>query len=71
MSATVDLYVPQIAAALGFDDYLCSGVHWNGDRLDGRLVTANVRDDEKARLLQAQAARLPGRRIMAYGNSQA
>jgi phosphoserine phosphatase len=70
MSATVDLYVPQIAAALGFDDHLRSGVHWNGDRLDGRLVTANVRDDEKARLLQAQAARLPGRRIMAYGNSQ-
>ena len=70
MSATVDLYVPQIAAALGFDDYLCSGVHWSGDRLDGRLTTANVRDDEKARLLQAKAARLPGRRIMAYGNSR-
>jgi phosphoserine phosphatase len=45
-------------------------VQWSGDRLDGRLVTANVRDHEKARLLQAKAARLPGRRIMAYGNSQ-
>jgi phosphatidylglycerophosphatase C len=70
MSATVDLYVPELAAALGFDDHLCSGVQWSGDRLDGRLVTANVRDHEKARLLQAKAARLPGRRIMAYGNSQ-
>lgn len=70
MSATVDLYVPAIAAALGFDEYLCSSVRWVDDQLDGRLVSANVRDAEKARLLQATAARLPGRRILAYGNSQ-
>lgn len=69
MSATVDLYVPLIAQALGFNDYRCSHVAWQGDRLDGRLISTNVRDAEKARQLRLVAARYPGRRIVGYGNS--
>jgi phosphatidylglycerophosphatase C len=69
MSATVDLYVPDIAAALGFDEHLCSRVIWNGERLDGHLQGSNVRDVEKVRLLRATAARFPGVGIIAYGNS--
>jgi HAD superfamily hydrolase (TIGR01490 family) len=70
MTATVDLYVPTLAAALGFDEHLCSHVGWDGDRLDGRLVSANLRGEEKARQLRLLAARFPGRRIMGYGNSR-
>lgn len=69
MTATVDLYVPTLAEALGFDEYLCSHVAWNGDRLDGRLASANLRDEEKALALRRTAARFPGRRIIGYGNS--
>ena len=70
MTATVDLYVPELAAALGFDEHVCSHVAWDGERLDGRLATPNVRDEEKARQLRRVAARHPGRRIMGYGNSR-
>lgn len=70
MSATVDLYVPAIAETLGFHEWVCSRVNWRADgKLDGHLVGANVRDDQKARELKRLAAAHPGRRIMAYGNS--
>ena len=69
MSATVDLYVPKLAQLLGFDEWICSRVGWNNDRLDGRLTAPNVRDDEKARQLKILASRFPGRRIVGYGNS--
>lgn len=71
MSATVDLYVPALAAALGFDDYRCSTVRFENDRLEGHLASANMRDEEKARALRELAARFPGRRIVGYGNSTA
>jgi phosphoserine phosphatase len=70
MSATVDLYVPELAAALGFDDHVCSQVAWDDTRLDGRLSSPNVRDEEKARQLRRLAAAHSGRRIMGYGNSR-
>jgi len=69
MSATVDLYVPEIAANLGFHEHVCSHVAWQDDRLEGRLIGANVRDEEKARQVRALAARFPGRRLVGYGNS--
>lgn len=69
MSASVDLYVPQIAERLGFDETICSSVRWSGDRLDGRLVTPNRRGEEKVRCLLECAARHPGLRTVAYGNS--
>ena len=70
MSATVDLYVPELASVLCFDAHICSQVAWDGVRLDGRLSSPNVRDEEKARQLRRLAAAHPGRRIMGYGNSR-
>lgn len=70
MTATVDLYVPQLAAALGFDEHICSEVRWDGDRLDGRLAGANVRDEEKTHRLRRLLPRFPGRPIVGYGNSR-
>ena len=69
MSASVDLYVPEIARRLGFDAAICSGVAWTGGRLDGRLSTANRRDEEKARCFRATAGEHPGKATVAYGNT--
>lgn len=71
MSASVDLYVPMIGAALGFGQTICSQVRWRGDgRLDGRLSSTNCRGEEKRRCLQALIARERPGRIYAYGNSR-
>jgi phosphatidylglycerophosphatase C len=69
LSASADLYVPTIAAALGFDEALCTGIQWDGDRLVGRLTTTNRRGTEKTRCLAALRARYPGARIEAYANA--
>jgi phosphatidylglycerophosphatase C len=70
MSASIDLYVPLIGAALGFGQTICSQVRWNPDgTLDGRLASANCYGEEKRRCLQAQIAREPPQRLYAYGNS--
>ena len=68
MSASPDLYVPAIARALGFGESICTGVRWRGERLDGRLATANRRGKEKVRCLSQLRERLPGE-ASAYGNS--
>ena len=52
MSASVDFYVPEFGRQLGFDQVICTGVRWDGDRLDGTLTTANRRGEEKARCLR-------------------
>ena len=70
MTATVDLYVPELTPALGLDECICSEVLWEGDRLDGRLAGENVRDEEKARRLRRCVPRFPGRPIIGYGNSR-
>ena len=69
MSASVDLYVPDIGKALGFNETVCSRVRWDGDRLDGRLIGANCRDLEKARIFREIRLRFPDDRTVAYGNS--
>jgi phosphatidylglycerophosphatase C len=69
MTATVDLYVPELARALGFDTYLCSQASWREDRLEGWLVSPNMRDEEKASALRRMVAKFPGRRLVGYGNS--
>ncbi len=72
MSASVDLYVPLIARALGFDQSICTKVRWRSDgRLDGRLASANCRGEEKKRCLQALIARQAPQRLYAYGNAGA
>ena len=69
MSASTDLYVPEISRRLGFNETVCTGVRWNADRLDGSLVTANCRGEEKARRFEQIRARHPGLRTVAYGNT--
>jgi phosphatidylglycerophosphatase C len=69
MSASTDLYVPAIGAALGFDEVICTGVRWNGDRLDGHLTTPNRRGAEKARCFEALRKLHPDLVTAAYGNA--
>lgn len=69
MSASADIYVPAIARHLGFNEVTCTGVRWIGDRLDGRLTTANCRGPEKARRFGELRARYPGLATVAYGNA--
>jgi len=69
LSASVDLYVPAIARALGFDEAICTGVSWSGDRLEGHLTTANRRDEEKRRCIEQLRTAHPGLPIAAYGNA--
>ncbi|MCP5340290.1 MAG: HAD-IB family hydrolase [Sinobacteraceae bacterium] len=69
MSASVDLYVPEIGRRLGFHETVCSGTHWQAQQLDGRLATPNRRDQEKARCFREIAALHPGVDTVAYGNA--
>ncbi len=69
LSASTDLYVPEIGARLAFDEVICSEVRWQGEHLDGRLATANRRGAEKTRCVKALQARHPGARLAAYGNA--
>ncbi len=69
MSASPDFYVPVVARHLGFNEVTCTGVRWNGDRLDGRLTTENCRGAEKTRRFAELRARYPGLPTIAYGNA--
>lgn len=69
MSASVDFYVPEFGRQLGFDHVICTGVAWNGDRLDGTLTTPNRRGEEKARCVRELVAERGDADTFAYGNS--
>ncbi len=69
MSASVDLYVPAIARALGFSEVVCTALRWNGERLEGTLASANRRGTEKARCLAQLRDRHPGLVVIGYGNA--
>lgn len=69
LSASPDLYVPAIAAHLGFDAAISTGIGWTADRLDGRLTTANRRGEEKTRCVKALLSRHPGIPTAGYGNA--
>jgi phosphatidylglycerophosphatase C len=72
LSASVDPYVPDIAAELGFDACECTAVRWERDgTLDGRLAGPNRRGEEKVRVLRALVAKYAPSRSSAYGNSSA
>jgi len=70
LSASVDLYVPDIGRRLGFDETICTEVAWRDGRLDGSLLTENRRAAEKRRCVEALRARHPGARLTAYGNAR-
>lgn len=69
LSASPDLYVPEIALLLGAQEVHCTRIRWHGDRLDGRLAGPNRRDHEKDRVLAQLRASQPGLPVIAYGNS--
>jgi phosphatidylglycerophosphatase C len=69
LSASPDLYVPELGAALGIADVTCTGLEWRSEHLTGGLTTPNRRGAEKARCLEELHARYPGRAITAYGNA--
>lgn len=71
LSASPDLYVPQIGRALGFERTVCTEVRWEGEHLDGALISANRRGAEKVRCLERLRAQYPGLAVIAYGNSAA
>lgn len=70
LSASPDLYVPRIGAALGFAQTICTAIRWRGDRLDGALAGNNCRGAEKLRCLESLRRVYPGRRLIAYGNAR-
>jgi phosphatidylglycerophosphatase C len=69
LSASPDLYVPEIALLLGAQEVHCTRIRWRGERLDGRLAGPNCRDHEKDRVLAHLRASHPGLPVIAYGNS--
>jgi phosphatidylglycerophosphatase C len=69
LSASPDLYVPAIGARLRFDEVICTELQWRGERLGGRLATANRRGAEKRRCIEALKERHPLARLSAYGNA--
>jgi len=71
LSASPDLYVPEIAARLAFDEVICTELKWHGDRFDGELATPNRRGAEKARCVKELESRYPGLPTAAYGNAAA
>ncbi len=71
LTAAIDLYAPAIAAHLRFDEAICTGVVWAGNRLDGGLATPNRRGPEKTRCLLELAGRHRGMRTAAYANEAA
>lgn len=72
LSASVDPYVPDIAAELGFDACECTAVRWDRDgTLDGRLAGPNRRGEEKVRVLRELVTKHAPSRTSAYGNSGA
>jgi phosphatidylglycerophosphatase C len=72
LSASPDLYVPEIGARLGFARTICTELRWRPDgRLDGRLVGPNRRGEAKARCVRELLAELRPEGSIAYGNSRA
>jgi phosphatidylglycerophosphatase C len=70
LSASPDLYVPALGARLGFQESLCTGVRFDGERLEGSLTTLNRRGPEKTRCLLELRQRFPGLPLVAYGNAR-
>ena len=70
MSASTDLYVPQIGQALGFNEVICTGVAFDAtERLDGALTTPNRRGAEKVSCFRALQQQHPQLQTVAYGNA--
>jgi phosphatidylglycerophosphatase C len=71
MSASPDIYVPRLAATLGFDESLCTRLSWRAERFEGRLIGANCRGAAKLHCLERLREAHPGLPVTGYGNSPA
>jgi phosphatidylglycerophosphatase C len=69
LSASPNLYVPEIGRRLNFELTLCTELTYAGDVLEGHLASANRRGEEKVRCLEEIRRRIPGLPVTAYGNS--
>jgi len=69
MSASPSLYVPRIGELLRVARVICTEVAYDDDVLNGTLVSANRRGEEKVRCLALLRAEIPGAVFAAYGNS--
>jgi phosphatidylglycerophosphatase C len=70
LSASVDLYVPDIGRRLAFDETICTEVAWRDGRLDGALASPNRRAEEKLLSVERLRERFPGAVVAAYGNAR-
>lgn len=71
-SASVDLYVPLIAALLGFDETICTNVAWENGRLTGDFKGPNLRGAAKLHAVRELIARQSNKPIIfAYSDSYA
>lgn len=69
VSASLDLYLEPTAAALGFDDLLCTSPSANHLVFDGGLAGKNCRGPEKVSRLRNLLGNLADFEIYAYGDS--
>lgn len=69
VSASLDLYLQPIAAALGFQNLLCTQISAAGLVCDGLLVGPNCRGPEKIRRLRALLEAVPHYELYAYGDA--
>lgn len=69
LSASPDLYVPEIGRRLNFELTICTELKYAGEVLEGHLASANRRGEEKVRCLEEIRRRIPGLPVTAYGNS--
>jgi len=69
LSASVDLYVPDIGRRLGFAETICTEIVWRDGRLDGALASPNRRAEEKLRCVERLRERFPNAVVAAYGNA--
>ena len=71
-SASVDLYVPLIAALLGFDETVCTHVAWADGRLTGDLKGPNLRGVAKLHAVREVIAKHSFKPVIfAYSDSYA
>jgi phosphatidylglycerophosphatase C len=69
LSASPDLYVPILGSRLRAARVICTEVRFEGNKLDGQLLTANRRGEEKLRVLETLRREFPHSRFAAYGNA--
>ena len=69
VSASLDLYLEDVAKSLGFDDLICTTLAHSENVFDGRIEGENCRRIVKVSRLQAILGDLKNYEIYAYGNS--